>query len=82
MKEPSPLTTAFSAARLRRSSSFLRLTGVSVAVFDDMVAQLRGDWDAEEARKIKSGRSSDIGGLEDHLLVMSIYYRCYTLTPP
>jgi len=71
------VTTLFSAARLRQCTSFPRLTGVSVAVFDDMLAQLRSDWDAEQARKIKSGRPSEIGGLEDHLLVMLIYYRCY-----
>jgi hypothetical protein len=71
------MTIAFSAARLRQSTSFLRLTGVSITVFDDMLTQLRGDWDAEEARKIKLGRPSDIGGLEDHVLIMLIYYRCY-----
>ena len=32
----------FSAARLRRSACFCRLTGVSLAVFDDMLAQLSG----------------------------------------
>ena len=67
----------FSAARLRRSSSFLRLTGVSVAVFDAMLAQLRDPWDAQQARKARSGRPLDVGGLEDHLLVMAVYYRCY-----
>lgn len=41
----------FSAARLRRSASFSRLTGISVAVFDTMLAQLRGSWDAEQAGK-------------------------------
>lgn len=67
----------FSAARLRRSVSFPRLTGVSVVVFDAMLTRLRGPWDAREARKTKSGRPLDVGGLEDHLLVMLIYYRCY-----
>ena len=71
------MTSPFSAARLRQSASFCRLTGVTVEVFDGMLAQLRAAWDAEQARKIKSGRPSDIGGLEDHLLVMLIYYRCY-----
>lgn len=71
------MASPFSAARLRRTASFRRLTGVSVAVFDGMLAQLRGPWSAEQARKAKSGRPRDVGGLEDHLLVMLIYYRCY-----
>lgn len=67
----------FSAARLRRSASFLRLTGVNVAVFDEMLVHLRGLWDAAQHRKVKSGRPWQTGGLEDHLLIMLIYYRCY-----
>lgn len=71
------MARSFSAARLRRSASFLRLTGVTVAVFDEMLGKLRGPWEAGQAGKIKSGRPSGVGGLEDHLLVMLIYYRCY-----
>ena len=67
----------FSAARLRRSPCFCRLTGVSLAVFDDMLAQLSGPWDATQRRKAKPGRPWESGGLEDHLLVLLIYYRCY-----
>ena len=63
--------------RLRRSACFRRLTGVSVATFDRMVAQLRAPWEAAERRKAKSGRPWEVGGLEDHLLVMLLYYRCY-----
>jgi len=67
----------FSAARLRRSPSFRRLTGVSLGTFEQMLKQLRAPWDAEERGKRKPGRPCDVGGLEDHLLVMLIYYRCY-----
>jgi Helix-turn-helix of DDE superfamily endonuclease len=67
----------FSAARLRRSASFHRLTGVSVATFDQMLARLRGPWEAAARRKAKPGRPWGIGGLEDHLLVLLLYYRCY-----
>ena len=67
----------FTAARLRRSASFVRLTGVTVAVFDDMLARLGGPWNAVQRRKAKSGRPWEVGGLEDHLLIMLIYYRCY-----
>jgi|GEM_PF-2258706 len=71
------MTTALSAACLRRSPSFLRLTGIFVAVLDGMLAPPRANRDAEETRRIEPGRTSDIGGLEDHLLVMFAYYRCY-----
>jgi len=42
-----------------------------------MVAQLRAPWEAAERRKAKSGRPWEVGGLEDHLLIMLLYYRCY-----
>ena len=67
----------FSAARLRRSACFCRLTGVSLSVFDDMLAQLAAPWDAAQRLKAKQGRPWESGGLEDHLLVMLVYYRCY-----
>ena len=71
------MSQAFSAARLRRSASFRRLTGVNVATFDAMQRRLRGPWDKAQANKRKSGRPWETGGLEDHLLIMLIYYRCY-----
>ena len=46
----------FSAARLRRSPSFRRMTGASVTVFDDMLRQLADPWAAVQRRKRKSGR--------------------------
>lgn len=67
----------FSVSRLRRSASFRRLTGVSVTTFDQMLKQLRGPWEAAQKRKHKSGRPWEVGGLEDHLLILLIYYRCY-----
>ena len=63
--------------RLLRSACFRRLTGVSVPTFKGMVAQLRAPWEAAERRKAKSGRPREVGGLEDHLLIMRLYYRCY-----
>jgi hypothetical protein len=71
------MASRLSAARLRRSASFHRLTGVSVATFDRMVARLRDPWEAAERGKAKSGRPREIGGLEEHLLVLLLYYRCY-----
>lgn len=67
------MSRPFSAALLRGSPSFRRLTGVSVATFDRMVASLTAPWDKQQARKLKSGRPSDLGGLDDHLLVLLIY---------
>ena len=71
------MSKAFSAARLRQSASFPRLTGVDVATFDRMLAQLTAPWNEAQARKVKSGRPWETGELEDHLLIMLIYYRCY-----
>jgi hypothetical protein len=66
-----------SAARLRRSASFRRLTGVSAATFEQMLKQLRAPWTEMQRSKRKPGRPWEIGGLEDHLLVLLLYYRCY-----
>jgi len=68
---------SLSASRLRQSAGFRRLTGVSAATFDGMVEQLRAPWDAAQRRKAKAGRLWEIGGLEGHLLVLLVYYRCY-----
>jgi hypothetical protein len=76
-KEIPAVPSPFSAARLRRSASFQRLTGISVATFDEMLLKLREPWNALQSAKEKEGRPIEIGGLEDHLLVMLIYYRCY-----
>ena len=70
---PHPL----SSRRLRRSASFRRLTGVSVTTFDQMLKRLAGPWNAAQQSKAKSGRPWEVGGLEDHLLILLLYYRCY-----
>src|SRR5919202_713795 len=72
-----PVSHPWSAARLRRSASFRRLTGVSTATFDQMLNRLRTPWTAMPRRKHKSARPWEIGGLEEHLLVLLLYYRCY-----
>ena len=71
------MSLVFSAARLRQSASFSRLTGVSVTTFEAMLEKLREPWDKLQGQKTKSGRPWETGGLEDHLLIMLIYYRCY-----
>ena len=67
----------FSAARLRRSASFSRLTGVRVPVFDKKLLQLCRPWAAAQHRKVKSGRPWEVGGLENHLPILRIYDRGY-----
>lgn len=71
------MPSVFSASRLRRHAAFRRLAGVSLATFDQMLEQLRGPWEAAQRAKPKSGRPWEVGGLEDHLLILLIYYRCY-----
>ncbi|MCC6717397.1 MAG: hypothetical protein IT555_05895 [Acetobacteraceae bacterium] len=71
------MPSRLSSVQLRRCASFRRLTGVSASTFDRMVAQLCAPWEAAERRKAKSGRPWEVGGLEDHLLIMLLYYRCY-----
>jgi hypothetical protein len=66
-----------SCARLRHSPSFHRLTGVRVAVFDQMLKQLHGPWQKAQSRKGKSGQPLAVDGLDEHLLILLLYYRCY-----
>ena len=49
------MSRPFSAARLRRSPSFRRLTGVGVTTFDAMLKRLQTPWDEAQAGKLKSG---------------------------
>ena len=67
----------FAASCLRRSASFRRQTGLSIVTFDRMLAQLRGPWAIAQGNKQRCGRPWEVGGLEEHLLVMLLYYRCY-----
>jgi len=60
----------FSASRLRRSPSFRRLTGVTVATFDRMLGQLRGSWDAAQHQKLKPGRPWETATGFTHLTVL------------
>ena len=64
------MSCPLSATRLRRSASFRRLTGVSAATFEQMLKRLRAPWEQMQRSKRKSGRPWEIGGLEEHLLVL------------
>jgi len=67
----------FNSAWLRRKKQFRSLTGVDVATFDTMIERLRPHWRKRVVElKNRAGRPWGVGGLEDHLLVMLILYRC------
>jgi hypothetical protein len=67
----------FNSAWLRRKKQFRSLTGVDVATFDTMIERLRPHWRKQIVEpKNRAGRPWGVGGLEDHLLVLLILYRC------
>lgn len=67
----------FNSAWLLRKRPFRSLTGVDVVTFLTMVKRLRPYWRERVVNpKNRDGRPWGIGGLEEHLLVLLILYRC------
>lgn len=67
----------FNSAWLISKRQFCSLTGVAPDIFCQMVRKLRPYWLARIIDpKNRSGRPWGVGGLEDHLLVLLILYRC------
>ena len=67
----------FNSAWLLRKRPFRSLTGVDAGTFQKMVQRLRPHWrDRVIAPKNRAGRPWGVGGLEEHLLVLLILYRC------
>ena len=67
----------FSYAGFRHKRHFRALTGVEPDVFRSMIERLRPQWrERVVAIKDRSGRPWRVGGLEDHLLVLLLLYRC------
>ena len=67
----------FNGAWLIHKQQFRSLTGVEPYTFLDFVERLRPHWrERIEAPKNRSGRPWGVGGVEDHLLVLLILYRC------
>lgn len=67
----------FCAAWALRQRSFRGLAGVDAKQFNQMVERLRPCWQERVIEsKNRAGRPWGVGGLEDHLLVMLILYRC------
>jgi len=67
----------FNASTLLYKRQFRYLTGVTPDIFVSMADSLRPAWERLCRRKRRSGRPYGAGGLEDHLLVMLILYRCH-----
>jgi len=65
------------ASRLSRKPQFRRLTGVQPDIFRQMTSKLRPSWEKHETRKLRSGRPHGVGGLEEHLLLLLLAYRCH-----
>lgn len=70
--------TKFNSAYLLGKRQFQSLTGVTADQFRWMVHTLRPHWRGRIMEpKNRSGRPWGVGGLEDHLLVLLILYRCH-----
>lgn len=67
----------FNSAWLLGKRQFRGLAGVDPQQFLVMAGRLRPQWQRVEARKARAGRPFGVGGLEDHLLVLLILYRCH-----
>ena len=67
----------FNASGLLYKRQFRYLTGVTPEIFRQMAKRLRPSWERLCHRKNRSGRPYGVGGLDDHLLVMLILYRCH-----
>jgi hypothetical protein len=67
----------FTWAWLARKRQFRFLTGVEAETFRAMADRLRRHWRERVVEvKNRSGRPWGVGGLEDHLLLLLIVYRC------
>lgn len=67
----------FNSAWLLRKRPFRSLTGVDAGTFHKMVERLRPHWRERIVKaKNRAGRPWGVGGLEEHLLVLLILYRC------
>lgn len=67
----------FNSAWLLRKRPFRSLTGVEAGTFHEMVKRLRPHWREKiVGAKNRAGRPWGVGGLEEHLLVLLILYRC------
>lgn len=69
--------TRFNSKFLIGKRSFRSLTGIEVSTFLEMIERLRPHWQEKVVKsKNRSGRPWGVGGLEEHLLILLILYRC------
>ena len=61
----------------RRPVTFRRLTGVDIALFSEICEKIRPLWEKRRDNSENGGRPHSLCGLENHLLAMLLYYRCY-----
>jgi len=61
----------------RRPVTFRRLTGVEVNLFHEICEKIRPLWEKRRDNFEKGGGKHNLHGLENHLLAMLLYYRCY-----
>jgi len=67
----------FNSAWLISKRQFPTLAGIDSKTFHQLIERLRPHWQERVvASKNRSGRPWGVGGLEDHLLVLLILYRC------
>ena len=64
---------------LLRKKYLRRISGVKQEKFEKCVRKLRSAWGAAQRRKRVDGRPYGIGDLQEHLLLLLIYYRTYTI---
>lgn len=70
--------TDFSSTWLLHKKQFQSLSGVRPDQFRKMVVLLRPHWRRQVVEvKNRDGRPYGVGGLEDHLLVLLMVYRCH-----
>ena len=62
---------------ISRPGTFRRLTGTDVGLFMEITEMLRPSWENRRDNFEKGGRTHSLYGLENHLLAMLMYYRCY-----
>lgn len=62
----------------RRPKNFQRATGLSLEQFEEIVSRCEPEWETTviEPKKL-DGRPYGVGNLEDHILSLLLYYRCY-----
>ena len=60
-----------------RRETFARVTGLKLEDFNEIVAKIRPSWNKLQASKQCHGRNSNLKILENEILLVLIYYRCY-----